>query len=80
MYIRIQHELRGIELVRIIISQLLAVVFFKGLVCNFNFKKNYMMSNIFCFTVMPLVISRLNCLRQAEIKRKGNSPKVFFTS
>ena len=39
MYIRIQHELRGIELVRIIISQLLAVVFFKRLVCNFNFKK-----------------------------------------
>ena len=79
MYIRIQYELRGRKQVRTIISQLvLVVVFFKGLVWNFKLKKNYMMSNMFYFSVISLVISRLNCLRQADIRLKGNSLKVLL--
>ena len=38
------------------------------------------MSNMFYFTVMSLVISRLNCLRQADIRLKGNSLKILFFS
>ena len=55
----LKHQLRGIELVRTIISQLvLAVAFFKGIFWNFEFDKNYMTSNMFCFTMMSLMISR----------------------
>ena len=70
---------RSIEPVRTVISQLVsAVVFFKGIFWNSEFDKNYMTSNMFCFTMMSLVISRLSCFRLAEIRRKGSSMKVLF--
>ena len=68
-----QHELRGIELVRTIIFQIvLAVALFKGIY------KNYKMSNMFYFTMISFVISRLSCFRLAEIRRKRSSMKVLF--
>ena len=76
---RVKHELRGIELVRTIISQLVSdVAFFKGIFWNSEFDKNYMTSNMFCVTMMSLVISRLSCFRLAEIRRKESSMKVLF--
>ena len=79
IYIAIKHELNGIELVRTRISQLvLAVAFSKGFFWNSEFDKDYMTSYMFCFTIMSLVISRVSCFRPAEIRRKGNSMKVFF--
>ena len=61
------------------ISQLvLAVAFFKGVFWNSEFDKNYMTSNMFCFTMMLLVISGLSCFRLAEIRRKESSMKVLF--
>ena len=75
----VKHELRIIELVRIIFSQLVSVVaFFMEVVWNSEFDKNCMTSNMFCFTMMSLVISRLSCFRLAEIRRKGSSMKVLF--
>ena len=69
----------NIELVRRIISQLVsAVAFFKRIFSNSEFDKNYMTSNMFCFAVMSLMISRLSCFRLAEIRRKGSSMKVLF--
>ena len=60
-------------------SQLvLAVAFFKGIFWNSEFDKNYMTSNMFCSTMMSLVISRLSCFRLAEIRRKGSTMKVLF--
>ena len=38
----------------------------------------YMTSNMFCVTMMSLVISRLSCFRLAEIRRKESSMKVLF--
>ena len=78
---RIKHELRGIELVRSIISQLVSVEgFFKGMFWNCEFDKNYMASNLFCFSMImiSLVISQLSCFRLAEIRWKGSSMKVLF--
>ena len=76
---RIQHEFRGIELVRTIISQLVsAVAFIRGIFFNSEFDKNYMMSNIFCFTMSSLVITRLSCFRLIEIRRKVSSMKTIF--
>ena len=74
-----KHELRGIELVRTVNSKLVSVVaFFKEIFWNSEFDKNYMTSNMFCFTIMSLVISRPSCFRLAEIWRKGSSMKVLF--
>ena len=76
---RVKHELRGIGLIRTIIFQLVsAVTFFKGIFWNSEFDKNYMTSDMFCFIMMSLVISRLRCFRLAEIRRKESSMKVLF--
>ena len=37
-----------------------------------------MTSNVFCFTMMSLVISRLSRFRLAQIRREGSSMKVLF--
>ena len=73
-----QHELRGIELVRIIFQIVLAVAFFKGIFSETKFYKNYKMLNMFYFTMISFVISRLSCFRLAEIRRKRSSMKVLF--
>ena len=74
-----QHELRGIELVRTIIFLLvLVVVFFKGLFCNSEFNRNNMLSNMFCFTMMSLVILQVSCFRLAEDRGKGRIMKLLF--
>ena len=76
---RVNHELRGTELVRTIISQIVSTVaFFKEIFWNSEFDKNYMTSNMFCFTMMSLAISRLSSFRLAEIRRKESSIKVLF--
>ena len=76
---RANHELRGTELVRTIISQLVSTVaFIKGIFWNSEFDKNYMTSNMFCFTMMSLLISQLSCFILAEGRRKESSMKVLF--
>ena len=37
-----------------------------------------MTSNMFCSSVMSLMISRMSCFRLAEIRWKGNSVKALF--
>ena len=37
-----------------------------------------MTSNMFCFTMMSLVVSQLSCFRLAELRRKGAAWKPFF--
>ena len=74
-----QHELRGIELLRTIIFQLvLVVIFFKGIFCNSEFNKNNMASNMFCFTMMSLVILQVSCFRLAEDRGKRRIMKLLF--
>ena len=76
---RIHDELRGIVLVRAIISQpVSAMALFRRSFSNSEFKKNYMTSNIFYFTMISLVTSQLSRLRLAEIRPKGSSMKVLF--
>ena len=76
---RVKHEFRGIELARTINSKLVSVVaFFKGIFWDSEFDQNYMTSNMFCFTMMSLVILRLSCFRQAHVWRKSSSMKVLF--
>ena len=74
-----QHELRGIELVRTIIFPLVLVVaFFKGIFCDSEFDKNNMTSNMFCFSIMLLVISQVSCFRPAEGRWKKRIMKVLL--
>ena len=50
----------------------------QGSFLKFWVDKNYMTSNMFCFTMMSLVISGLSFFRLAEIRRKESSMKVLF--
>ena len=69
-------ELRGIMLLRTTISQLvLAMAFFNGIFWNLT---KITWRQMFCFTMMSLVISQLTCCRLVKIRQKGSSIKVLF--
>ena len=71
--------MRGIELVKTTTSQLVSTVaFFKRIFWNSEFDKNYMTSNMFCFTLMSKVVSRMSCFRLVKIRRKGSRMKILF--
>ena len=78
---RIQHELRGRELVRTVNPQLVSAVnVFKRSFWNSESDKNYISSKILSFTMMLLVLSRLSCLKIAEFRLRRSSLKVLFIS
>ena len=78
---RIQHEMRGRELVRTVNPQLVsAVTFFKRIFWNSESDKNYISSKILSFTMMLLVLSWLSCLKLAEFRLRRSSLKVLFIS
>ena len=69
---------RGVELVKTVISQLVPVAVIFKRVLKFWISQNLHVSNMFFFTMMSLILSRLSCFKLIKIRPKKSSIKVWL--